>query len=653
MVGRIEQRKINAENDAIKRNNSKILKVLTPESALFHYHQQLFKKLPGIANDKFTESNKNDITSAVLEEMGINLTLSDRRDSTSEFFTTIRGRRGPIPRVMPTLDGKPTTWDNFDAFVKKYAKNPIAMQRLGLDSNGDESQKLTAAKVSARISSNVGGRSKAASRAEKVIKNVSDTNLMQYRVKESTFPVDLELFFLERTKTHIKNNNISLAYSTGGTAFGMELDVADETGTVLERHYIKQSFNPEPDANNTVEDLVQNRATFVPDNIIPYTSYRVDPETSFYIGNTLNLFREFTVVDNTSTDYINYDIGHRIGDATQRLKFQLSVLEKLHAKELVPQIKEGYKEKIARHKDFIQQATLLDNSEIRGHSSLGDLTQLETLQIQRELVKTAGTVKILQVTRQTLADGTRGGLKFNTFTSVNIVNAPTLNQYMVEFSSFNVLKGGKAGAIVEAAYRSLLLPNSTSPATLLLHKMLAKIFDDKNLLKTALQNSTRQKTVITKTIQKLFVPKKVNLKTSTLKKAEIEVKQSINQSKTIKPKGRKASQARVGANPGIVAKMNASLREYVIAEMNYPALQNRSGRLASSAKILSVEHLDQLEATITYTYMKSPYIVFSKSKGKSPWNSPEARDPAYIIDRAIRKMGIDLFNNMLMKTEEN
>lgn len=639
-------------NATIIVENRKVVNLATPAELLYNYHQALFKAMGDKAtNDSFSDKDKNAIVQAALDALGVNTSVGLPL-SAENFFTKIKGIRSPIPRTVPTLDGKLITWEEFDDFIEKYAKNPILMQRLGLDSNTDQASTpaLTASQVSARISNKIGKRTAGSNKAKKVIDRIPDSNLLNYSLNKTQFPANVTEFFKQEVLKLIYSTNMPMQYKPTGTAFGMILNIVEPNGDIIERHYIKQSFNPAPTDEYDGPSLVSKSISFVPIDIIPFASYATDANGD-WSARELQLITESEQVDDSSTDYIFYDIGHKIGDATERLKRQLTVLEQLYTREKIPQIKEGYAAKIARHKEFIRQAELLDQSEIIADNDLGNLTSLEILQIQKELLKTAGTVNVLTVSRETLQDGSKGGLIFSTNVEISITNSPKLNEYMVEFASFNRLKGGKARAIVDAAMRSLLMPRSTSPATLLLHKELAKIFDSEDLLNVARSKSRRNRVTKTNRKEKIFTPKKVVVNSAKAREAEIRAKKSFNKLKVL-PSNRRNISNKLNNYNSLVSLLNSNIRDFVIAEMNYPALQNKSGRFASSVKVLSVENLSSLEATIRYTYLKSPYMVFSTSKGKSPWNSIKQRDPATIIDAAIKKMGAKFINNIVLRTEE-
>ena len=97
----------------------------------------------------------------------------------------------------------------------------------------------------------------------------------------------------------------------------------------------------------------------------------------------------------------------------------------------------------------------------------------------------------------------------------------------------------------------------------------------------------------------------------------------------------------------IVGILNQELKMYVIDEMVYPALKNRTGRFASSVKVLGVNE----QAAIMYTYRRSPYQVFSRTRGKQPWNSVRERDPGEIIDNALKKLTMARFNAVFRSEE--
>jgi hypothetical protein len=83
--------------------------------------------------------------------------------------------------------------------------------------------------------------------------------------------------------------------------------------------------------------------------------------------------------------------------------------------------------------------------------------------------------------------------------------------------------------------------------------------------------------------------------------------------------------------------INTRLPEQVARNMRAPSLVNRTGRLASSAKVVKVEVTKDGYPSIVYDYQRDPYDVFDKTLGKSPWNTP-ARDPRALVDRSVREI---------------
>ena len=86
--------------------------------------------------------------------------------------------------------------------------------------------------------------------------------------------------------------------------------------------------------------------------------------------------------------------------------------------------------------------------------------------------------------------------------------------------------------------------------------------------------------------------------------------------------------------------LNTKLSETVRQNMDYPALQNRTGRFASSVRITDIVQTKKGYPSIGYTYEKNPYQIFELGKGKVPWAN-EHRDPRALIDRSIREIAAE------------
>jgi hypothetical protein len=71
--------------------------------------------------------------------------------------------------------------------------------------------------------------------------------------------------------------------------------------------------------------------------------------------------------------------------------------------------------------------------------------------------------------------------------------------------------------------------------------------------------------------------------------------------------------------------------------MRSPKLVNRTGRFASSAKVIGVELTTGGSPSFVFDYDRDPYDVFDRTKGRNPWNTPE-RDPRTLVDVSIREI---------------
>ena len=90
------------------------------------------------------------------------------------------------------------------------------------------------------------------------------------------------------------------------------------------------------------------------------------------------------------------------------------------------------------------------------------------------------------------------------------------------------------------------------------------------------------------------------------------------------------------------ALINAKLGQTVMSNMGDPALVNRTGAFASSARVTSVSGGARGVANIDYTYNKDPYEVFEMGgRGRVPW-ATEGRDPRTVIEKSIREIAFEM-----------
>lgn len=85
----------------------------------------------------------------------------------------------------------------------------------------------------------------------------------------------------------------------------------------------------------------------------------------------------------------------------------------------------------------------------------------------------------------------------------------------------------------------------------------------------------------------------------------------------------------------LIPKINSMLHNKIRANMIAPRLIYRTGKLARSAEVTSVQETKEGLPTFIYNYDRDPYDVFDRTLGKSPWKSPD-RDPRSLIDKSIR-----------------
>jgi hypothetical protein len=94
--------------------------------------------------------------------------------------------------------------------------------------------------------------------------------------------------------------------------------------------------------------------------------------------------------------------------------------------------------------------------------------------------------------------------------------------------------------------------------------------------------------------------------------------------------------------------INQQLQDVISANMGDGSARNvlnyRTGRLASSAKVVSMSESRAGMITAFYTYMKNPYATFSDGGKQS---SPKSRDPKLLISKSIREIAAERVGNRL------
>lgn len=91
----------------------------------------------------------------------------------------------------------------------------------------------------------------------------------------------------------------------------------------------------------------------------------------------------------------------------------------------------------------------------------------------------------------------------------------------------------------------------------------------------------------------------------------------------------------------IIGIINSQLPSVLMKNMRAPALVNRTGTFASSARIISISETSQGYPSFGVTYNKEPYGVFDRRLGARPWATPE-RDPHTLIQISIREIATRL-----------
>lgn len=106
-------------------------------------------------------------------------------------------------------------------------------------------------------------------------------------------------------------------------------------------------------------------------------------------------------------------------------------------------------------------------------------------------------------------------------------------------------------------------------------------------------------------------------------------------SKANRNKGRRPTRSVQQSYFSLIPLINNALPEVVRKNMGEPALVNRTGRFAQSARVTDITTTRKGYPSIGYTYQKNPYQIFEDGVGAPPWANGY-RDPRKLIERSIR-----------------
>lgn len=93
----------------------------------------------------------------------------------------------------------------------------------------------------------------------------------------------------------------------------------------------------------------------------------------------------------------------------------------------------------------------------------------------------------------------------------------------------------------------------------------------------------------------------------------------------------------------LLSLFNQNLPRAVAKNMGAPALENRTGRFASSVKVTDIVATPQGFPSVGYTYQKNPYQTFERGFAQGDTE----RDPRDLIDKSIREIAATIVKGRL------
>ena len=140
----------------------------------------------------------------------------------------------------------------------------------------------------------------------------------------------------------------------------------------------------------------------------------------------------------------------------------------------------------------------------------------------------------------------------------------------------------------------------------------------------------------------------IKFKKSSAQPSKLERKSNVKRGKQesvafspkVVSKRKRSRKAQTDSPLKLMALINAKLPQTVAKNMGAPRLENRTGRFASSPRVVDVQQTPQGFPSIGYTYEKNPYSVFEKTSGTR--FADANRDPRDLIELSIREIAQQL-----------
>lgn len=629
--------------------------------------------------------------------------LLDSKGQKFDLEKIINPGRQKIPDLAPLIDGKPGTWAEVEEIIKQNLDSPLVVStRVTLVSVKDfekftdpadrkvlKNEQLSSQAV-AKFLSTATNKNKSTKPSPKfdIPDNAIKINLNFKKSKNLKNDPKKEEFLLNIILGKIKNTTITP--SPKPQKYDIVIFGWEKRQLLYKAHFVVKVYYQQVKDGIIVQQFYQSTSP------INYSKTPVDSQFNkiSITGkkgdiNPIKLIEE-QIYDSTQIITHQFQIGHySASELTKNLKDQRILykralekanedikqlpsqkklnekalreankdkdIEKLldqneedfkKLKDIFTEEAETYERKIEVITKLIDESVELDkfsvlsaSSEIKGpllDEVLSNLNKNPKNGIYiAEVIKTTETSKGIQMKLDVELTSTLG---------------KNFDTYLLELARVNLSKSGMAAQISRRATALAYQRGSVPRVLYVLFKELTKIFNDKSFYASVKKESPLGITANTD-----FFP--ANTKIRAKRRNKITGKTPKNRTKLKRPSAQgsvmydkldSSSQeiASRGTTQNIVPLINADLKRYVLEQMSYPSLENRSGRFAGSVRVLSAQE----NAAVQYTYQKSPYQVFSPSRGKRPW-ATEERDPAKIIDRAIKKLGQDRFQKVF-RTEE-
>lgn len=200
------------------------------------------------------------------------------------------------------------------------------------------------------------------------------------------------------------------------------------------------------------------------------------------------------------------------------------------------------------------------------------------------------------------------------------------------------LQERQAVAAIKRYFRGYATAEGSTPLIdTLAQTILFQLAPNNKKIKATGKNAKKRRRIVKESSS---INKNTKIKTKSVSQVIRDVGISTQVAASVqKERARKQGAGKGASNSplALLALINSKLPNQIAGNMGAPALENQTGRLAESFKMVDVNQTKEGYYSFGYTYQTEPYQIFEVGAGQPPW-ATSSRDPRKLAEKSIREI---------------